>query len=91
METSPGSTRKSTTNEPDEGQDGHENRRQVGGLDVQVDTMDCVYLDVDTCGEMNATTVHEIIAMTAEEYSNLKNVKPKVGEHPAVESKPVAA
>ena len=44
------------------------------GMDVSVDTMDCVCLDVDICGEMNATTTHDIVAMTAEEYKDLKNV-----------------
>ena len=45
---------------------------------VSVDTMDCAYLNVDICGEMKATTTHEIIAMTAEEYSDLKNIKTEV-------------
>ena len=34
----------------------------------------CVYLDAGKSGEMLATTVHEIIAMTAEEHPDLKNV-----------------
>ena len=34
----------------------------------------CVYLDADKSGEMLATTVHETIAMTAEEHPDLKNV-----------------
>ena len=40
--------------------------------------MDCAYLNVDICGEMKATTTHEIIAMTSEEYSDLKNIKTEV-------------
>ena len=77
MDTSSGSMRKSTTNEPNEDQEGHESQRVrlVGGLDVSADTMDCVFLDVDTVGEMNATTKHETISMTAEENSDLKNAK----------------
>ena len=63
MQLSAGSTRKSRTNEPDE----DEEVGTLGGLDVSVDTMDCVYLDV-----------HEVIVMTAEEYSDLKNVTTKV-------------
>ena len=47
-------------------------------MDVSVVTMDCVYLGVDTCGEMNATNTHDIIAMTIEEFPNLKNVKTEV-------------
>ena len=46
-------------------------------MDVSRETMDCVYLDVDIRGEMNATTAHEII-VTAEEYSVLKNAKAEV-------------
>ena len=40
--------------------------------------MDCVCLDVDTCGDMNATTMHGIIAMTAVMASDLKNAKTEV-------------
>ena len=40
-------------------------------------TVDCVYLDVDICGDMNATTTHEIIAM-AEEYPDMKSVNVEV-------------
>ena len=50
----------------------------MGGLDVSADTMDFVYLDVDTCGGMNAKTTHEIIAMTAGEDSDLKHVKTEI-------------
>ena len=39
-----------------------------------VDTSDCVYLDLDACGEMNATTAHEIIATFAEECRPDKSV-----------------
>ena len=49
--------------------------RLLGGLDVSVDTTDCEFLDVDRCGDMNATTVDEVIAITAEEYTDQKNVK----------------
>ena len=52
--------------------------RLVGGLDVLADTMDCVYLDVDICGEINTTTTLEILAMTAEEYPDLKSAKTEV-------------
>ena len=49
MDTSWGSTKMSTTNEPDEDQETHEPKslRLVGGWHVSVDTMNCVYLDVD--------------------------------------------
>ena len=50
----------------------------MGGLDVSADTMDCVYLDVDICGERHVTTTLEILAMTAEEYPVLKIVKSEV-------------
>ena len=40
--------------------------------------MDCVYLDVDTCGEMNVTTTYEIMTMTAAEYPDPKNAKTEV-------------
>ena len=74
MDASSGSTRKSTANKPDEGQEGHgpKRLRLAGGLEVSVDTMDFVYQDVHICGEMHATTTHDIIAMTAEEYSDLE-------------------
>ena len=44
-------------------------------MDVSVDTVDCVYLNVHMCGEINATTTREIIKVTAEEHRNKKNVK----------------
>ena len=80
MNTSSRSTRKSTLNEPDEDQERHDSKRLrlVDVLDVSVDTMDSVYLDVGICGAMNATTTHEIIAMTVEEFSDPKNVKTEV-------------
>ena len=67
MDTLSGSTRKSTMNEPDEDQERHESKRLglVGGLDASADTMDCLYLDEDVCGKINATTAHEISAMIA--------------------------
>ena len=49
----------------------------MDGVDISVHT-GCVYLDVDKSGEMHATTVHEIIAMTAEEPPDLKNVTTEV-------------
>ena len=49
----------------------------MDGVDVSVFT-GCVYLVVDKSGEMHATTVHEIIAMTAEEHPDLKNVTTEV-------------
>ena len=45
---------------------------------VSVDTMGCVYLDVDMCCEMDATSTHEMITITAEEHSGLKNVMTEV-------------
>ena len=77
MGTSLGSTSKSTTNERDEDQEGHESKklRLTGGLDASVDTEVCVYQDVDICGEMTATTTHENIEMTAEYHPDLKNAK----------------
>ena len=67
-------------NEPENDQEGHASKRLrlVGGLDVLADTMDCVYLDVDICGEINTTTTLEILAMTAEEYPDLKSAKTEV-------------
>ena len=59
-------------------------------LDVLVDTKECVNLYVDSCGEMNAKTTHDITAMTAEEYSDLKSVQNEVASVPVVESKTVA-
>ena len=51
----------------------------MGGLYVSADTMDCENLDdVDICGAMNATTVHEIIAMSAGEHPDVKDVKTEV-------------
>ena len=46
----------------------------MGALDVSAVTMDCVHLNVDMCGEMNATTAHDIISVTAEECPDLNNV-----------------
>ena len=40
--------------------------------------MDCVYLDVDIRGEMNAKTTHEIIAMLVEEFTDLEKVETEV-------------
>ena len=81
METSSSSKRNSEANEPDEDQEGHESKRLtlVGELDVSVDMMDSVCLDADIRGEMNATTTHEINAMTVDGYSDVKNVKTDVG------------
>ena len=62
----------------------------MGGLDVSAVTIDCVHLDVDMCGEMNATTAHDIISMTAEEGPDLNNVNTEVESIAAVESKPVS-
>ena len=58
----------------------HESKRfrLVGGLDVSADTLDNVFLDVDICCEMNATTPRDIITMMAEEHPDLKNVKTDV-------------
>ena len=80
MDASSSSTRKSQMNEPDEDPEGHESKRlrPLGAKHVSGDTLDCVYLDVDMCGEMNAKTAHEIIAMTFEEHSDLKNIKTEV-------------
>ena len=91
-DTSSGCTRKSTLNEPDEDQEGHESKRLrlVGGLDVSVDTLDCVYLDVVVCGDIDAKTTHEIIAMTAEELLAPAECHHRGRELSAVESKPVA-
>ena len=49
MDTSSASTRKSTMNEADENQKRHESKRLAlaCGSDVSVDTLDCVYLNVD--------------------------------------------
>ena len=52
--------------------------RLVDELHLSAHTMDRVHLDVYMFGGMNATTSHEVIAMTAGEYSGMKNVKTKV-------------
>ena len=59
-----GSTRKSTTNEPDEDQEGHESKRLglVGGLHVSVERWTAWTW---TSVEMHVTTKHGIIAMAA--------------------------
>ena len=68
--------------QPHEDHEGRESKRLrlVGDFEVSADTMDCVYLDVDICVEMSATTTNEIIMMASEEYT----------EHPPVENKPGA-
>ena len=55
MDISLASARESTPKAPDEDQEGHESMR-LRLVDVSVDTMDCVSLDVNIRGEMNATT-----------------------------------
>ena len=57
--------------------EGHESKRfrLVGGLDVSADTLDHVFVDVDICCEMSATTPRDIITKNAEEHPDLKNVK----------------
>ena len=68
--------------QPHEDHEGRESKRLrlVGDFEVSADTMDCVYVDVDICVEMSATTTNEIIMMASEEYT----------EHPPMENKPDA-
>ena len=62
----------------------------MGGLDGSADTLDCVYMDAGICVEVSATTTHEVIAMTAEEYLDLKNVRTDVERESSRGSKLVA-
>ena len=57
-------------NEPDENQKTQELRKLglICGFDASENTIDCLYLDEDVCGKMNATTAHEIATMTAEAH-----------------------
>ena len=47
--------------QPHEDHEGRESKRLrlVSDVEVSADTMDCVYLDVDICVEMSATTTVE--------------------------------
>ena len=66
MYLSSGITRRMTMHEPGKDQEVHESK----SLGVSADTWDCVYL--------NATTLLEAIAMTAEAYQDPKHVKTEV-------------
>ena len=72
-------------NKQGEHQEGHESKRSrlVGALDVPADTVGHVCLSVDVCGEMNATMLPDITAMTAE-------CQDRSGDQLPVESKLVA-
>ena len=80
MNTSSGSARWSTMHDSDDDQEGHAKKiiRLVCFLDVSADTNDRVYLNVDTCSEMNVTTSHETTAMIDDDKPDLKNVKAEV-------------